>query len=181
GWERSRRVRVRQPQHCSALLSTAQHAQAMGPRPRRCGGPGGLAQLLLLCLCLQLVVRSLAADNGWKRPGCHRVVYNPPPVSLALRAARCKCAGHTRKISIPDCVEFHITTNACRGFCESWSIPSALETLLVNPHQPVTSVGECCNIMDTEDVTVRVMCLNGFRELTFKSAKSCSCYHCKKD
>ena len=64
-------------------------------------------------------------------------------------------AGHTRKISIPDCVEFHITTNACRGFCESWSIPSALETLLVNPHQPVTSVGECCNIMDTEDVSAR--------------------------
>lgn len=119
------------------------------------------AWVVLVCLGLQHAIADLG-DNGWKRPGCHRV-------------------GHTRKISIPDCVEFHITTNACRGFCESWSIPSALETLVVNPHQPVTSVGECCNIMDTEDVSVRVMCLNGFRELTFKSAKSCACYHCKKD
>nr|CAD7261961.1 unnamed protein product [Timema shepardi] len=107
--------------------------------------------------------------------------------------------GHTRKISIPDCVEFHITTNACRGYCESWSIPSAVETLRVNPHQAITSVGQCCNIMDTEDlakalvvlsstaedeeieVEVRVMCLDGTRDLVFKSAKSCSCYHCKKD
>ena len=61
--------------------------------------------------------------------------------------------GHTRKISIPDCVEFHITTNACRGFCESWAVPSALDTLRVNPHQAITSVGQCCNIMDTEDVS----------------------------
>lgn len=35
--------------------------------------------------------------------------------------------------------------------------------------------------METEDVAVNVMCLDGQRELTFKSAKSCSCYHCKKD
>ncbi|PSN47146.1 Thyrostimulin alpha-2 subunit [Blattella germanica] len=91
------------------------------------------------------------------------------------------CIGHTRKISIPDCVEFHITTNACRGYCESWAVPSALDTLRVNPHQAITSVGQCCNIMDTEDVEVRVMCLDGTRDLVFKSAKSCSCYHCKKD
>nr|CAD7438978.1 unnamed protein product [Timema bartmani] len=154
---------------------------------------------VLLCF----VTRSSARD-AWDRPGCHKV-------------------GHTRKISIPDCVEFHITTNACRGYCESWSIPSAVETLRVNPHQAITSVGQCCNIMDTEDkythncverewktilenplstydrdsnlisspvycessdsdhVEVRVMCLDGTRDLVFKSAKSCSCYHCKKD
>lgn len=66
-----------------------------------------------------------------------------------------QCTGHTRKISIPDCVEFHITTNACRGFCESWAVPSELETLRANPHQAITSVGQCCNIMDTEDVSYR--------------------------
>ncbi|KAL0267331.1 UNVERIFIED_CONTAM: hypothetical protein PYX00_009628 [Menopon gallinae] len=108
------------------------------------------------------IVSSSYENNIWQRPGCHKV-------------------GHTRKISIPDCVEFHITTNACRGFCESWSIPSAVDTLRANPFQLITSVGQCCNIMDTEDVEVKVMCLDGTRELTFKSAKSCSCYHCKKD
>lgn len=60
-------------------------------------------------------------------------------------------AGHTRKISIPGCVEFHMRTNACRGFCESYAIPSGPKA---NPEQPVTSVGQCCNIMDTEDVSI---------------------------
>ncbi|KAJ9582802.1 hypothetical protein L9F63_022843 [Diploptera punctata] len=117
--------------------------------------------VLVFFLILVLLSRTSARD-AWERPGCHKV-------------------GHTRKISIPDCVEFHITTNACRGFCESWAVPSALDTLRVNPHQAITSVGQCCNIMDTEDVEVRVMCLDGTRDLVFKSAKSCSCYHCKKD
>nr|UES72901.1 glycoprotein hormone alpha [Carausius morosus] len=119
---------------------------------------------LAVAVGVLLCVASRAASSGdaWERPGCHKV-------------------GHTRKISIPDCVEFPITTNACRGYCESWAIPSALETLRVNPHQAITSVGQCCNIMDTEDVEVRVMCLDGTRDLVFKSAKTCSCYHCKKD
>ncbi|EEB15080.1 glycoprotein hormone alpha-2 precursor, putative [Pediculus humanus corporis] len=108
------------------------------------------------------MLESSYCQGIWRRPGCHKV-------------------GHTRKVSIPDCVEFHITTNACRGFCESWSIPSGMETLRVNPFQVITSVGQCCNIMETEDVDVKVMCLEGIRELTFKSAKTCSCYHCKKD
>lgn len=30
-------------------------------------------------------------------------------------------------------------------------------------------------------VEVRVMCLDGTRDLIFKSARSCACYHCKKD
>ncbi|XP_075225973.1 glycoprotein hormone alpha 2 [Lycorma delicatula] len=98
----------------------------------------------------------------WERPGCHKV-------------------GHTRKISIPGCREVTVTTNACRGYCLSWSVPSALETVLMNPHQPITSLGECCNIMDTEDVEVPVPCLDGDRNLVFKSARSCLCYHCKKD
>lgn len=85
-------------------------------------------------------------------------------ISEGVRKGRCRVPwhgthmeasfpGHTRKISIPDCVEFHITTNACRGFCESWSIPSAVDTLRANPFQLITSVGQCCNIMDTEDVS----------------------------
>ncbi|KAG8240350.1 hypothetical protein J437_LFUL000825, partial [Ladona fulva] len=118
---------------------------------------------------------------------------------------------HTRKISIPDCVEFPITTNACRGFCESWSVPSAIETLRYNANQAITSAklkeavlhgldwdrfGRItCFVGDYEflligidflffqyqKVEVRVMCLDGTRDLIFKSAKSCSCYHCKKD
>lgn len=86
--------------------------------------------------------------------------------------------GHTRKISIPNCVEFYMTTNACRGFCESWAVPSSPKT---TPSQPVTSIGQCCNIMETEPAEVKVLCVDGIRTLTFKSAVSCSCYHCKKD
>ncbi|XP_046387557.1 thyrostimulin alpha-2 subunit [Ischnura elegans] len=117
---------------------------------------------LLLLAVLMLSTGAALATNTWDRPGCHKV-------------------GHTRKISIPGCVEFEITTNACRGFCESWSVPSAIETLRYNANQLITSVGQCCNMMDTENIMVRVLCLDGPRELTFKSAKSCSCYHCKKD
>lgn len=71
-----------------------------------------------------------------------------------------------------------MTTNACRGFCESWAVPSGPNA---NPAQPVTSVGQCCNIMETEPVEARVFCMDGVRTLTFKSAVSCACYHCKKD
>ncbi|ODN03327.1 Glycoprotein hormone alpha-2 [Orchesella cincta] len=90
-------------------------------------------------------------------------------------------ASHTRKVQIPECVEFTITTNACRGYCESFAVPSAWYRLQNNPSQAITSVGQCCNIMETEDVTVNVMCVDGQKELVFKSAKSCACYHCKKD
>ncbi|XP_067009921.2 thyrostimulin alpha-2 subunit [Anabrus simplex] len=119
------------------------------------------ALLLALGVLLSMLSR-VGARDPWERPGCHKI-------------------GHSRKISIPDCIEFDITTNACRGYCESWAVPSALNTLRVNPHQAITSVGQCCNMMETEDVEVRVMCLDGTRDLVFKSAKSCSCYHCKKD
>ena len=66
-------------------------------------------------------------------------------------------------ISIPECVEFDITTNACRGFCESWSVPSALQTLQYNPHQQITSIGQCCNIMETEDVSIYIPVLPRLR------------------
>lgn len=89
-------------------------------------------------------------------------------------------AGHTRKISIPGCVEFLVTTNACRGFCESYAVPSAYGTVM-KPMKPVTSIGQCCNIMGTQNVIREVLCLDGYRNVTFKSATDCSCYHCKKD
>ncbi|CAH1102636.1 unnamed protein product [Psylliodes chrysocephalus] len=105
------------------------------------------------------IVDSVTANEVWQAPGCHKV-------------------GHTRKISIPNCVEFHMTTNACRGYCESWAVPSLPK---VTPSQPITSIGQCCNIMETENVSARVLCVDGIRTLTFKSAVTCNCYHCKKD
>ncbi|CAL8143619.1 unnamed protein product [Orchesella dallaii] len=121
--------------------------------------------LWLACLLLSVFLFSCGeteAKHAWERPGCHKV-------------------GHTRKVQIPECVEFTITTNACRGYCESFAVPSAWYRLQNNPSQAITSVGQCCNIMETEDVTVNVMCVDGQKELVFKSAKSCACYHCKKD
>lgn len=61
--------------------------------------------------------------------------------------------GHIRKIRIPKCVEFEIRTNACRGYCVSYAIPSSKESISINPNQKLTSVSQCCNIMDTEDVS----------------------------
>ncbi|KAH8251463.1 hypothetical protein KR038_000165, partial [Drosophila bunnanda] len=126
--------------------------------------------LLFLCCCSSwflLGVKSSIDKDAWLRPGCHKV-------------------GNTRKISIPDCVEFTITTNACRGFCESYSVPSvpwagATLTGLFKQPKPVVSVGQCCNIMKSEEIQRRVLCIDGIRNVTFKSAVSCSCYHCKKD
>lgn len=79
------------------------------------------------------------AKETWLRPGCHKV-------------------GNTRKISIPDCVEFLITTNACRGFCESYSVPSmpwGNAGGSFRPPKPVVSVGQCCNMMESREVGVQ--------------------------
>lgn len=89
----------------------------------------------VVCLLLLFCIMSLAKET-WLRPGCHKV-------------------GNTRKISIPDCVEFHITTNACRGFCESYAVPSmpwGSVGGLFKPLKPVVSVGQCCNMMESEEV-----------------------------
>ncbi|XP_017775595.1 PREDICTED: uncharacterized protein LOC108561951 [Nicrophorus vespilloides] len=109
-------------------------------------------------LLLQPMTAAAVAKETWQKPGCHKI-------------------GHTRKISIPNCIEIKITTNACRGYCESWAVPSSTN---ISWTQPVTSVGECCNIMDSELQEVQVFCVEGVRTLTFKSAISCSCYHCRK-
>ncbi|CAG2179338.1 unnamed protein product, partial [Oppiella nova] len=83
--------------------------------------------------------------HSWQNPGCHKVV------NIQLNRINDDNISHTQRISIPDCVEFDITTNACRGYCVSFSIPSNEATLRVNPNQLLTSVGQCCNIMETED------------------------------
>lgn len=93
--------------------------------------------LLLISAALALA----AGKESWARPGCHKV-------------------GNTRKISIPECVEFHITTNACRGFCESYAVPSMVWGsaaaygigALLKPAKPVVSVGQCCSMMTSEEV-----------------------------
>lgn len=77
------------------------------------------------------------AKEAWLRPGCHKV-------------------GNTRKIAIPDCVEFKITTNACRGFCESYAVPSmpwGNTGATFRPPKPVVSVGQCCNMMESKEVS----------------------------
>ena len=71
--------------------------------------------------------------------------------------------GHTRRIEIPGCVQFDMTTNACRGFCVSYSVPSGIETILLNPKQTTTSVGQCCNIVQSEDVSLHDDLLSYFR------------------
>lgn len=89
--------------------------------------------------------------------------------------------GNSRTISIDDCVQFSINTNACRGYCESYAVPSAPFVNGFKMPKPVTSVGQCCNIMETEDVNVMLSCVGGARNVTFKSATKCSCFNCKKD
>ncbi|KAH8263706.1 hypothetical protein KR044_012747 [Drosophila immigrans] len=144
--------------------------------------------LWLVCCSIITSESSEMGKDAWLRPGCHKV-------------------GNTRKISIPNCVEFVITTNACRGFCESYAVPSMPSAItaissLFRPPKPVVSVGQCCNMMKSEEVTFRpqgvddlfmvlvclslqiqrrVLCIDGFRNVTFRSATTCSCYHCKKD
>lgn len=61
--------------------------------------------------------------------------------------------GHTRRISIPGCVEFYIQTNACRGFCVSYSLPSLEAILKINSKHVISSFGHCCNIIEAEDVS----------------------------
>jgi len=94
---------------------------------------------------------NLSPDLKWKilLKFTHGVVDN----QKTLRLIFCLFPGITRWIKIPGCIKFSITTNACRGYCLSYSVPSGSETLNINPKQVITSVGQCCNIMETEDVS----------------------------
>lgn len=118
--------------------------------------------LFFVVLLLQPITTTTTSRHAWEKPGCTKV-------------------GHTRRISIPGCVEFYIQTNACRGFCVSYSLPSLEAILKINSKHVISSFGHCCNIIEAEDVKVNVMCVDGPRDLLFKSATKCACYHCKKD
>ena len=65
--------------------------------------------------------------------------------------------GNTRPVHIPGCVVFNVTLNACRGFCESFAIPSPSLTLRVNPKHEITSRAECCSMKETHDVSTCVL------------------------
>ncbi|WAR19486.1 CTHA2-like protein [Mya arenaria] len=108
--------------------------------------------VLLICPC--------SATHTWETTGCHRV-------------------GHTRQVLIPDCVVFNVTLNACRGYCESFAIPSPSRTLRANSQHLITSRAECCSIKETHDVKVLVKCVEGLREVVFKSARTCACSICR--
>jgi hypothetical protein len=43
----------------------------------------------------------------------------------------------TRQVQIPECVEFSLTTNACRGYCESYAVSSNFAVGAHRPDQPV--------------------------------------------
>lgn len=100
--------------------------------------------------------------HSWEQPGCHLV-------------------GHTRVVKIPNCVPFHVTTNACRGFCVSYAIPSPSHTLTYNPNYVITSRAECCGIIETQDIPVQVRCVDGVKEIVFKAASSCDCSICRRE
>ena len=61
--------------------------------------------------------------------------------------------GHSRSVKIEGCVEFNVTTTACRGYCLSYAIPSSSRTLRTNPQHKITSRAECCSIEQTHDVS----------------------------
>lgn len=94
---------------------------------------------LVIAIIAFVVDPSVGHVENWHKPGCHKV-------------------GNTRKIQIPDCVEFTITTNACRGFCESYSMPAIphVTTNTMKPAKPVLSIGQCCNMMESEEVIVEL-------------------------
>ncbi|BFZ11682.1 hypothetical protein BsWGS_14721 [Bradybaena similaris] len=117
-----------------------------------------LVVMLLLCVCLTVVKGN---RRVWEAPGCHLV-------------------GHTRTVTIPGCVPFEVTTNACRGFCVSYAIPSSAHTLAINRNLVITSMAACCGMADTHEVKVWVACRDGYQQKTFKSARSCACSICRR-
>ncbi|XP_041351877.1 thyrostimulin alpha-2 subunit-like [Gigantopelta aegis] len=116
---------------------------------------------LFVIIALSVVTTVTNARHSWERPGCHRLA-------------------HSRRVQIPGCIAFHVKTNACRGYCLSWAYPSPSNTRDANPNHIITSRAECCSIDETHDVKVRVRCIDGFREIVFKSARSCACSICRR-
>ncbi|XP_043196311.1 thyrostimulin alpha-2 subunit-like [Amphibalanus amphitrite] len=94
--------------------------------------------------------------------------------------SRCELVGHTQLVQVRGCAPVELTVNACDGMCGSSAHPSSWHTLSMNPRHAVTSVGQCCNIMETKNVSIKMECINGPKHVKIKSAKSCACFHCKK-
>lgn len=135
--------------------------------------------LFLVMLLVNGTLLPAVTDDNSNKPGCYKVGKFKKQLKQQQISTDFFCEGHTRRVSIRDCVSFEIVTNACRGFCESWAIPSDPSNFQIT--QPVTSIGTCCNIMETEPIEVKVLCKNGIRTFVFKSAVNCACYHCKKN
>lgn len=131
---------------------------------RRSGSRKGISLILLFSAHVSLVVSSENATSysrpSWEAPGCHLV-------------------GNNRLVRIPGCVAFEMATNACRGYCVSYAIPSPAQTTEFNTNFIITSRAACCGIVDAFDTKVRVLCRDGYREITFKSARSCACSICR--
>ncbi|XP_043209387.1 thyrostimulin alpha-2 subunit-like [Amphibalanus amphitrite] len=92
----------------------------------------------------------------------------------------CRLVGHTQRVVVPGCLPLALTVNACQGACESYALPSSWATMKLNPRHLLTSVSQCCNIMETKNVQVELQCANGPKYIDIKSARACACFHCKK-
>ncbi|RWS28004.1 hypothetical protein B4U80_02213 [Leptotrombidium deliense] len=77
-------------------------------------------------------------------------------------------ASHTQLIEIAGCPKFKLTTNACRGYCLSYTVPSNQDIISLNPLQRLTSVGSCCTMGETEDVAI-IAILLGTKELNLRT------------
>ncbi|GIX89149.1 u16-Sparatoxin-Hju1a_1 [Caerostris darwini] len=114
---------------------------------------------------------------------CSAIVFIAMFCSCALATSRdmagCHMFGHTRTVKINGCVQFTLTTNACRGFCPSYSTPSPEWIKQSNPKQVIWSVAQCCNIMETEDCLLLVYATNDPPTAEIEMALSCSnnCIH----
>ncbi|XP_069119094.1 thyrostimulin alpha-2 subunit-like [Argopecten irradians] len=122
---------------------------------------GFILTLYRIFLVLNTFTALTYSLHSWERPGCYKVA-------------------NQRTVQIPDCLQFNVTTNACRGFCLSYTIPSSQRTRLINPSHVITSRSECCSIEETYDIIARVRCIEGIREVVFKSAKKCACSICRR-
>lgn len=69
------------------------------------------------------------ANDNWQ-PECKNLHFFNLLVNSILHSEvnGCNLIGYTREVSIPGCVDFTITTNGCRGFCESFAVSSNLAT-----------------------------------------------------
>ncbi|XP_037073564.1 thyrostimulin alpha-2 subunit-like [Pollicipes pollicipes] len=107
-------------------------------------------------------------------PGAAQDQLHPSSNSL------CELVGHTQRVQVSGCAPVELTANACSGSCGSYAQPSSWQTRSLNPRHLLTSIGQCCNIMETKDVVIKMECFGGPKHFTIKSATSCACFHCKK-